>query len=130
MTCTNNQYKKFTIKKLLQTLEEIMAQNPNITLESELIISDINMGAFKQGIKVYPTKDYKDGQIKVGIYTNPYEKDELLEEPIQEVKKTTNKKPIETMVEEPIQETTIEEPTTIMHTKETPIGLSWVNKYL
>jgi ribosomal protein L29 len=84
MKC-NNQYKKFTIKSLLNSLEEIMARNPEITLDSEVIISDINMGAFKQEVKIYPTHDYKDGQMKVGIYLNPYEKDELIDT-VEEVK--------------------------------------------
>jgi uncharacterized protein YrzB (UPF0473 family) len=78
MKCTNT-YKKFTIKSLLNSLEEIMARNPEITLDSEVIISDINMSSFKQEIKVYPTHDYKDEKMKVGIYLNPYEKDELLD---------------------------------------------------
>jgi uncharacterized protein YrzB (UPF0473 family) len=84
MKC-NNQYKKFTIKSLLNSLEEIMARNPQITLDSEVIISDINMSSFKQEIKIYPTHDYKDGQMKVGIYLNPYEKDELIDT-VEEVK--------------------------------------------
>ena len=86
--CTN-QYNRMTIKSLLNSLEEIMARNPEITLDSEVIISDINMGAFKQEVKIYPTHDYKDGQVKVGIYLNPYEKDETLdveEETKEEVK--------------------------------------------
>ena len=78
MKCTNT-YKKFTIKSLLNSLEEIMARNPEITLDSEVIISDINMSSFKQEIKVHPTHDYKDKKMKVGIYLNPYEKDELLD---------------------------------------------------
>ena len=94
MKCTNT-YKKFTIKSLLNSLEEIMARNPEITLDSEVIISDINMSSFKQEIKVYPTHDYKDEKMKVGIYLNPYEKDELLdiveeEEPTQEVMEEVN----------------------------------------
>jgi ribosomal protein L29 len=43
------------------------------------------MSSFKQEIKVYPTHDYKDGQMKVGIYLNPYEKDELIDT-VEEVK--------------------------------------------
>jgi Mg/Co/Ni transporter MgtE len=94
MKCTENQYKKFTIKSLLNSLEEIMARNPEITLDSEVIISDINMSSFKQEIKVYPTHDYKDEKMKVGIYLNPYEKDELLdtveEEELTEVMEEVN----------------------------------------
>ena len=94
MKCTNT-YKKFTIKSLLNSLEEIMARNPEITLDSEVIISDINMSSFKQEIKVHPTHDYKDKKMKVGIYLNPYEKDELLdtveeEELTQEVMEEVN----------------------------------------
>ncbi len=78
MECTNK-YRKFTIKSLINSLEEVMARNPQITMDSEVIISDINMSSFRQEIKVYPTHDYKDGKVKVGIYINPYETDELLD---------------------------------------------------
>lgn len=113
MKCTN-QYKKFTIRNLYKTLEEIMAHNPEITMDTEIIISDINMSNFKQEIKVYPTVDYKDRKTKVGLYINPYEKDEVLEEePTPQVQPN----PIQIMYEEPRQET-------IKATEDTPIGLS------
>ena len=83
MKCTNT-YKKFTIRNLYKTLEEIMACNPEISLDTEILISDMNMTNFKQEVKVYPTMDYKDRQMKVGLFLNPYEKDELLEDIEQE----------------------------------------------
>ena len=74
-----------------------MAQNPNINLDSEIIISDINMGTFKNEVKIYPTNDYKDRKVKVGIYLNPYEKDELIdvaEKPVKEVKQEVQEEPV------------------------------------
>ena len=129
MKCTNT-YKKFTIKSLLNSLEEIMARNPEITLDSKVIISDINMSSFKQEIKVYPTHDYKDEKMKVGIYLNPYEKDELLdtveeEELVEEVMEEVNPQNAQAVRE-------------LKHTyaqkKSQPIqaesdSLSWLNKY-
>lgn len=131
--CTN-QYNKMTIKSLLNSLEEIMARNPNITLDSEVIISDINMGAFKQEVKIYPTHDYKDGQVKVGIYLNPYEKDELIdveEETKEEVKEvnTQNIQAIKQITEELSQvNQPQEEPQPIQ--EEENKELAWINKYL
>ena len=127
--CTN-QYNRMTIKSLLNSLEEIMARNPEITLDSEVIISDINMSSFKQEIKVHPTHDYKDEKMKVGIYLNPYEKDELLdtieeEEPTQEVTEEVNPQNAQAVQE-------------LKHAyeqkKSQPIqaesdSLSWLNKY-
>lgn len=115
MKCTN-QYKKFTIRNLYKTLEEIMACNPEITMDTEIIISDINMSNFKQEIKVYPTVDYKDRQVKVGLYINPYEKDELLEEPTPQVQPNLKPQVQPVVHEEPYQN--------IKATEDTPIGLS------
>ena len=133
MKCTN-QYKKFTIKSLLNSLEEIMARNPQITLDSEVIISDINMSSFKQEIKVYPTHDYKDEQMKVGLYLNPYEKDELIDtveeteqvsEQVKEKTEQVNPKNIQV-----IQEIT-ENLSQVNQKSQEPQGksLSWLNKY-
>lgn len=72
MKCTN-EYKKFTIKSLLNSLEEIMARNPQITLDSEVVISDTDMSFFKQDIKVYPTFDFRSRQMRVGLYLSPCE---------------------------------------------------------
>jgi hypothetical protein len=128
MKCTNT-YKKFTIKSLLNSLEEIMARNPEITLDSEVIISDINMSFFKQEIKVYPTHDYKDEKMKVGIYLNPYEKDELIdtveEEPTQEVMKEVNPQNVQAVQE--LKHTYAQkEPQPIQAESK---SLSWLNKY-
>lgn len=98
-------YRKFTIKSLLNSLEEIMARNPQITMDSEVIISDINMSYFKQEVKVYPTYDYKDGQMKVGIYLNPYENNELLDTTTEETEQVSEQ---------------------VNHTSR---DLSWLNKY-
>ena len=84
------EYRKFTIRELYNTIDKIMAENPSITMGTEIIISDINMSSFKQGVRVYPTFDYKDNKVKVGIYLNPYEKDELVEE--EPTKKATTPK--------------------------------------
>ena len=127
MKCTN-QYKKFTIRNLYKTLEEIMAYNPDINMDTEIIISDVNMSNFKQEIKVYPTKDYRDRQVKVGLYINPYEKDEILQDiEEQEQKEKANSKVVQAMTEEPTQNLQ-EEPIQAIQ-EETPIGLSWINKY-
>lgn len=128
MKCTDT-YKKFTIKSLLNSLEEIMARNPKITLDSEIIISDINMSSFKQEIKVYPTHDYKDEKMKVGIYLNPYEKDELLnteeEELTQEVTKEVNPQNAQA-VQELKHAYAQKEPQPIQAESN---SLSWLNKY-
>jgi uncharacterized protein YrzB (UPF0473 family) len=129
MKCTNT-YKKFTIKSLLNSLEEIMARNPEITLDSEVIISDINMSSFKQEIKVYPTHDYKDEKMKVGIYLNPYEKDELLdtveeEELIEEVKEEVNPQNAQA-VRDLTQEFSQKKPQPIQAESN---SLSWLDKY-
>lgn len=131
--CTN-QYNKMTIKSLLNSLEEIMARNPEITLDSEVIISDINMGAFKQEVKIYPTHDYKDGQVKVGIYLNPYEKDELIdveEETKEEVKEvnTQNIQAIKQITEELSQVNQPQEEPQPIQAEESK-ELAWINKYL
>ena len=131
--CTN-QYNKMTIKSLLNSLEEIMARNPNITLDSEVIISDINMGTFKQEVKIYPTHDYKDGQVKVGIYLNPYEKDETLdveEETKEEVKEvnTQNIHAIKQITEELSQVNQPQEEPQPIQAEESK-ELAWMNKYL
>ena len=78
-----------------------MARNPQITMDSEVIISDINMSSFKQEIKVYPTYDYKDNQMKVGMYLNPYEKDELIDtvEDTEQVSEQVNPKNIQAIQE-------------------------------
>ena len=121
------QYNRITIRSLLNSLEEIMARNPNITLDSEVIISDINMGVFKNEIKVYPTFDYKDNKVKVGIYTNPYEKDELLDTEETEQVSTKEVQAIKQMAEEPIQPTQeIVQPVA----EETTEELAWLNKYV
>lgn len=131
--CTN-QYNRMTIKSLLNSLEEIMARNPEITLDSEVIISDINMGAFKQEVKIYPTHDYKDGQVKVGIYLNPYEKDETLdvEEGTKEEVKEVNPQNIQAIkqITEDLSQINQpqEEPQPIQ--AEESKELAWINKYL
>ena len=107
MKC-GSQYKRFTIKSLFNSLEEIMARNPNITMDSEVIISDLNMSYFKQEIKVYPTYDYKDGQMKIGLYLNPYENGELLD--------TTTEETVQ------VKEETVQADCTSK-------DLSWLNKY-
>ena len=126
----NNQYRKMTIKSLINSLEEIMVRNPNITLDSEIIISDINMSYFKQEIKVYPTHDYKDGQMKVGIYLNPYEKDELLdtieeEEPTQEVTEEVNPQNAQAVRE--LKHTYAQKETQPIQAESK--SLSWLDKY-
>ena len=89
MTCTN-QYQKFTIRSLFKSLEEIMAENSEINLDSEIIVSNLNMEFFNQEIKIYPTHDYKDGSLKVGMYLNPCERKNLLESLEQSTEETCN----------------------------------------
>lgn len=128
----NNQYRKMTIKSLINSLEEIMSRNPNITLDSEIIISDINMSYFKQEIKVYPTHDYKDGQMKVGLYINPYEKDETLdvEETIEEVKEV-NPQDIQAIkqIAEDLSQINQPQPQEVQPIQAESDSLSWLNKY-
>lgn len=134
MKCTNNQYKKFTIKSLLNSLEEIMARNPEITLDSEVIISDINMSFFKQEVKIYPTHDYKDRQMKVGIYLNPYEKDELIdtteEEPKEEIKEVNphNAQAIKQITEE-LSQVNQPQPQEELQPIKQDMSLAWIDKY-
>ena len=128
----NNQYRKMTIKSLLNSLEEIMVRNPDITLDSEIIISDINMSYFKQEIKVYPTHDYKDGQMKVGLYINPYEKDETLdvEEETKEEVKEVNPQNIQAIkqIAEDLSQINQPQPQEVQPIQEDK-SLSWINKY-
>ena len=128
----NNQYRKMTIKSLINSLEEIMVRNPNITLDSEIIISDINMSYFKQEIKVYPTHDYKDGQMKVGLYINPYEKDETLdvEEETKEEVKEVNPQNIQAIkqIAEDLSQINQPQPQEVQPIQEDK-SLSWINKY-
>lgn len=99
MTC-ENKYKRITIRTLFNSLEEVMARNPQITLDSEVIISDLNMGVFKSEVYIYPTHDYKDRKVKVGIYLNPYEKDELIEETTTQTISHTKERSVQAMVQE------------------------------
>lgn len=128
----NNQYRKMTIKSLINSLEEIMVRNPNITLDSEIIISDINMSCFKQEIKVYPTHDYKDGQMKVGLYINPYEKDETLDvvEETKEEVKEVNPQNIQAIkqIAEDLSQINQPQPQEVQPIQEDK-SLSWINKY-
>ena len=128
----NNQYRKMTIKSLINSLEEIMVRNPNITLDSEIIISDINMSYFKQEIKVYPTHDYKDGQMKVGLYINPYEKDETLdvEEETKKEVKEVNPQNIQAIkqIAEDLSQINQPQPQEVQPIQEDK-SLSWINKY-
>ena len=127
----NNQYRKMTIKSLLNSLEEIMVRNPDITLDSEIIISDINMSYFKQEIKVYPTHDYKDGQMKVGLYINPYEKDETLdvEEETKEEVKEVNPQDIQAIKQIAEDLSQINQPQEVQPIQAESDSLSWLNKY-
>ena len=127
----NNQYRKMTIKSLINSLEEIMVRNPNITLDSEIIISDINMSYFKQEIKVYPTHDYKDGQMKVGLYINPYEKDETLdvEEETKEEVKEVNPQNIQAIKQIAEDLSQINQPQEVQPIQAESDSLSWLNKY-
>lgn len=137
MKCTDNQYKKFTIKSLLNSLEEIMARNPQITMDSEVIISDINISFFKQEIKVFPTYDYKDRQMKVGIYLNPYEKDELVDieeseqvsEQVKEKTKQVNPKNIQAIQEitENLSQVNQEQPQQKIKSSK---DMAWLDKYI
>lgn len=133
MKCTN-QYKKFTIKSLLNSLEEIMARNPQITLDSEVIISDINMSFFKQEVKVYPTYDYKDQQMKVGLYLNPYEKDELIdtveetEQVSEQVSEQVNPKNIQAIQEITENLSQVNQEQSQQEIKASR-ELAWLNKY-
>lgn len=116
-----------TIKSLLNSLEEIMARNPQITLDSEVIISDLNMSFFKQEIKVLPTHDYKDGQMKVGLYLNPYEKDELIDT-VEEVKEEVNPRNIQAIKQftEELSQANTEQ----KEIKATSQETDWLDKYI
>lgn len=120
-----NKYKKITIKSLLNSLEEIMTQNSQLTLESEVIISDLNMSFFKHDIRVLPIHDYTDGQLKVGLYLNPYEKEEITD--IEETdEERTNKNNVISMADF-IKKVTKQE--TPKETK-TSNSTDWLEKYL
>ena len=73
MKCNTNEYTRVTIKSLINSLNEVMLRNPNITLDSEVIISDLNMKEFIREFKIYPTFDCTDSKHKAGIYFKPTE---------------------------------------------------------
>ena len=90
MKCKSNEYTKITIKDLFNSLEEVMLRNPNITLDSEVIISDLNMKEFMREFKIYPTFDYTDRKHKAGIYFKSTEKEtvQVKEETVQAKEET------------------------------------------
>ena len=129
-----NQQKRLTIKELLNSIEEMMKEDPRITLDSEIIISDMNMSNFKHEIKAYPTYDYKDEKMKVGLYLNPYEKDELVEdeEETKEEHKIVNTKAIQAIVDTLKKVTTQPKVQELQESApvETPAReMAWLNKY-
>jgi len=63
--------KKVTIRSLLDSINNILYENPNITMDSEILVSDLNMQKFIEEFKIYPTYDYRDKSYKVGIYLSP-----------------------------------------------------------
>lgn len=83
--------KATTIRDLINSLKEVMVRNPNITWDSELIISDLDLSFFGNDCKLFPTYDYKDRKTKLGIYVirNKIEDEEEPQPIKQQVKPLT-----------------------------------------
>ena len=67
----NTTCRKTTIRKLINSIKEVMIQNPTLNWDSEILLSDINMSFFEGECKVLPTYDYKSRNLKLGIYIIP-----------------------------------------------------------
>ena len=79
---------KFTIKSLVYSLQAMMTENPRLSWDSPVIISDLQMSGFKNNFKLYPVNDYENGTIKLGLFVLPNDLDsEFEEEP--ELEETT-----------------------------------------
>lgn len=126
--CNKNTDKKLTIRNLINSLEEVMSRNPDITLDSEIVISDLNLSFFKKELKIHPIYDCYEDKTKVGLYLNPYEKNNFIEEIEEETKpkdKNSNLKDRQVLSE---IITKSSQPTSQEEIK-TPKGMSWLEKY-
>ena len=61
-----------TIRHIINSLNNIMTRSSNITLDSEVIITDVNLQEF-EAIGVHTIKDIFYGEDKIGIYVKPKE---------------------------------------------------------
>lgn len=93
---------KLTIRNIINSLTDIMTRGSNITLDSEVIISDTNFQEFKT-IGVHTIKDIFYGEDKVGIYIEPKQV-EIREELKQKVIQEDLLDIVEEPTEEPVQE--------------------------
>ena len=73
----NNTY---TIQSLIYSLKEIMTENPELTWDSEVIISDLQSMELKREFKLYVLHDPHDNKKKLGIYSLPTTDTEETEE--------------------------------------------------
>ena len=63
-----------------------MTNNPELTWDSEVIISDLPMTEFRERYEMYVTTDYKDGKTKLCIFTIPNDTSDFEEETETETK--------------------------------------------
>ena len=80
MTICENKYKRLTIRELIKSFTEIISENSEITLDSEIIVSDVLMRQLNREFKLYTTFDYTDRKSKVGLFVNPDEDPDFAEE--------------------------------------------------
>ena len=61
-----------TIREIINSLNNVMTGSANITLDSPVIITDVNLQEF-EATGVHTIKDIYYGEDKVGIYIKPKE---------------------------------------------------------
>jgi hypothetical protein len=89
----------FTIESLIYSLKDIMTENPRLSMDSDVIISDLQMSEFKKNFKLYVINDYETNKAKLGIFLLPNDNSEFNEEPEnQEELENYNTK----VIEEPV----------------------------
>ena len=64
---------KLTIRSLINSLNNIMAENPNLNLDSEVIITDLSYQEFED-VFVYLSRDVYYNRDKVGLQLSPKKK--------------------------------------------------------
>ena len=88
--CKKSKYQKHTIQSLIYSLKEIMTENPELTWDSEVIISDLKSMEFRKRYDMYVTTDYKDGKTKLCLFTIPDDTSEYEDEPETKTKTKSN----------------------------------------
>lgn len=70
---------KFTIESLVYSLQAMMTENPRLSWDSPVVISDLQMSGFRNNFKLYPINDYETGKIKLGLFILPNDLDSEFE---------------------------------------------------